>query len=300
MAFPPRYATVQDLRDRGIPQSYLPDATAVEMLDEVSRWVEEYTQQIFYPRIETVHLDGEHHRLLKHPDLWPVLSEEEDVVITENMDRTRIDSSVDVSSLQTLRSIDASEFSMRTNHPRRFIDKSYGVWNEGGHNYDVEAVWGWLEQVNAVEYTTNQAFAVDATQLYLTSVVGLRKHDVGIFDNGTMLTVVAVNKTSNYLVVEGSDLLTATVASGSTFTRWGRVPQGIRDFVVEAIYVSSGVSSSGSGSCAWLKREQTDTYEYEKFSPKDMGMSGGGYFTGNVMIDSGLARHRRPSWVSIV
>lgn len=299
MVLPPRYATVQDLRDRGITVAQLSDDDAVDALDEVSRWVEEYTQQIFYPLSETVYIDGQLHRLLHHPDLFPILSDEDDITVTEQVTRSRDRTSEYVIVGDTYE-LDTDDFSLRTRHPRRYIDKTAGAWNEGSHNYAITATWGWMSPVYKTEYTIASDFETDDTELELTSVAGLRKKDVGVLEDGTVLIVTDVDKVTKTATVEGSDLqLTSPASAGQTFTRWGRVPQGIRDFVVEAIYQNTA-GSSGSGSCGWIRRERTDTYEYEKFTPDQLGMDGGGWFTGNLMIDQGLTQYRKPMYIGVV
>ncbi len=299
MSFPPRYATVQDLRDRGIPQAALDDATARQALDEVSRWVESQNQQIYYPRVEAIYLDGQDHRLLQHPSLWPILSPEADMVITAQTDRTRRYRTVSWSQMAAATStIATSDFSLDTNHPRRLIEKHFGNWYEGSHNYEVDAVWGWLEMVNKVEYELSVEFVNGDTYLELTSVAALRRNDMGVLPDGTVLTVVAVDVPNSKVLIEGGDFVLTTAIVGSTFTRWGQVPGGVRDFVIEAIYVGSGMG--GAAGCPWLKREQTDMYEYEKFSPSDFGMSGGDWWTGNAMIDQGLFRYRRPQYAAMI
>lgn len=299
MAFAPRYATVQDLRDSGIPQSVLDDASARIALDEISRWVESENHQIYYPLTQTIYLDGQDHRILSHPDLWPILSAEGDIVITLLTERTRRYRVVDwYDFVSTTTTIDDSDYSLDTNHPRRKIEKHFGNWFEGSHNYSVEAVWGWLNQVAETDYTLTAAFDTDDTELELDSVNGLRRHDVGVLPDGTMLTIVAVDRANSKVIVEGGDLVITGAVIGNTFTRWGQVPGGVRDFVVAAIYMNSGIN--GSGGCPWIKRERTDWHEYEKFSPEETGMDGGDWWTGNPMIDQGLRRYRRPQYAGLI
>jgi len=299
MAFPPRYATVQDIRDRGIPQAVVDDASVRQALDEVSRWVESQNLQIYYPRDEEIFLDGQDHRILQHPDLWPILSAEADITIALQTERTRRYRVADwVQMAASTQTIATTDFSLDTNHPRRRIDKHFGNWYEGSHNYSVDAVWGWMEQVNKVEYTLTVEFLNGDTYLNLSSVAALRRNDVGTMPDGTVLTVVAVDAPNSRITVEGGDFLLTTAAIGATFTRWGQVPGGVRDFVIEALYMGSG--AGGAANCPWLKREQTDMYEYEKFSPSEFGMSGGDWWTGVAMIDEGLHRYRRPQYVGMI
>jgi hypothetical protein len=213
-------------------------------------------------------------------------------------DRSRRRFDLDVYSLQTLYTIETDEYSLRPTHPRRYIYRNLGVWNDGSHNYRVAATWGWLTGHNTIEFTLTQPFDVDDAELYLDSVVGLRKDDVGTLPDGTVLTIVAIDRANLKVIVEGSDLLTTAASIGNTFTRWGRVPGGIRDFVIEAVYMFAG--GSDTGDCPWLRRERTDTYEYERFTREEAGLAGTEWWTGIPMIDQGLLRYKRPPWRSII
>lgn len=295
--FPPRYATLYHLRRRGVPKDLLDDEPARELLDEISRWVEEYTQQIFYPRNETVDLDGLYHRMLHHDNLWPILCDSPTVSELPVNSRERVSTRA---SSSTILQLTADQFSVRSIHPRRHIFKHHGVWNEGSLNYRVVAWWGWLSHVHQIDFTLAQNFDGTSDRLYLTSVAGLRVHDVGVLPDETVLYIVEIDAVNNYVTVDGGDLLQTAAVIDDTFARWGQVPQGIRKFVLEATYLSSGAEEGASGGSSWLRRERTDTYEYERFSPSDMGMSGGDFWTGNTMIDSGMTRYRRPGFIGLV
>lgn len=300
MPFLPRYATLRDLRRRGILQSFMDDPTAQEALDDVSRWVEEFTEQIFYPRPELIELNGQFHRVLSHPSLWPILSDVADITIEQLTSRTRQSTLLDIDRMATTVTYDNDWFSMRTNHPRRYIDMHQGVWDEGSHNYQVTATWGWMQQILKVEFTLAADVDPGDEWITLTSVTGLRVNDMCVLPDGTVVTVVSVDVPNLRIGVEGLDLLLATQVSGLTLTRWGKVPTGIRNFVIEAIWMKSGASDCGSGSCSWIRREKTDTYEYEKFTPEEMGLDNGNFWTGDPMIDQGLVRFRRPTYIGMV
>jgi len=298
MAWAPRYATVNDVRQRGVPVGAMPDDVVREALFEVSRWVEEHTEQIFYPLKADLYLSGRNSRLLYHPDLYPLVSVVADVTITEQVNRSR--SGTSVSSTTIERTLTSDDFSRIIDG--RYLEKHFGVWNEGTKNYYVtDGWWGWMRMVTETDFVLANQFTLGDDQLVLTSVVGIMRNDLITLSDETVLTVVSVDAATNTLLVEGGDLMqTASVAAASAAVRWGQVPVGIRDFVVEAVYSGSGVSGAGAAACAWMRRERTDTYEYEKHSPEDMGMVGGEFWTGNMMIDAGLARFRKPMYVEMI
>ena len=302
MVYDPRYATLYHLRERGVSVTLLPDEDAKELLADISRWVDDFTDQIFWPKYEAIYLDGEAHRFMRHPQLLPVLSTAP--VITEYVERTR-ESFATYTVSGTTYTLDADTYMVETAKTPRNIVHQLGAWNEGSGNYLVTAWWGWLTERNVAEYTLTQAFDGTSDRLYLSDVTGLRVHDVGalldpaVDDDYTVLTIVEVDSTNNYVTVDGHDLLTEGAIIGDTFTRVGRVPMAVRKFVLESAYMNSG-AAEGTGDGGWLKGETTDVYKWERFSPLDMGMQGGEFWTGMPMIDSGLRRFCRPSYIGIV
>ena len=302
MVYDPSYATLYHLRKRGVPAGLLDDEDARELLDDISRWVDDFTNQIFWPQYESIYLDGPGHRYLRHPSLHPVLSSQP--TVTEYLERTRTAYGA-YTSAGTVWTLDTDLYRVETAKVPRKIEHSLGVWNEGSGNYLVTGWWGWLAKRNETEYTLAQAFDGTSDRLYLTSVAGLRPHDMGSLldpstdDDYTILTIVEVDSVNNYVTVDGQDLLALAAVIGDTFTRFGQVPMAVRKFVLESAYISSG-ADEGAGDGMWLKREETDNYEYERFSPKDMGMVGGEFWTGNPILDAGIRRFCRPTYIGLV
>ena len=302
MVYDPRYATLYNLRQRGVPVAILSDEDARELLADISRWVDDFTDQIFWPKYDTVFLDGPGHRYLRHPQLLPVLSATP--TITEYLERTR-EAYASQTNSGTVWTLDTDTFVVESAKVPRKITHLHGAWNEGSSNYQVVSWWGWLTERNETEYTLTQAFDGTSDRLYLSDVTGLRVHDVGSLldpssdDDYTILTIVEVDAVNNYVTVDGHDLLALAAVIGDTFTRFGRVPMAVRKFVIESAYMSSGAEDS-DGDGGWLKSEKTDTYQWERFSPLDMGMQGGEFWTGNPIIDAGIRRYCRPAYIGLV
>jgi len=302
MVYDPSYATLYHLRKRGVPVSLLPDDDARELLDDISRWVDDFTDQIFWPKYESLYLDGPAHRYLRHPSLHPILSAQP--TVTEYLERTRTAYGT-WTTAGTVYTLDTDLYRVETAKVPRKIEHSLGVWNEGSGNYLVTGWWGWLNKRGEATYTLAQNFDGTEDRLYLTSVVGLRPHDTGsLLDPATdadytILTIVDVDPVNNYVTVDGQDLITLAAVIGDSFIRFGQVPMSVRKFVLESAYVNSGAEDC-DGDGGWLKREKTDTYEWERFSPKDMGMQGGEFWTGIPMIDSGIRRYCRPTYIGLV
>jgi hypothetical protein len=296
MPWAPRYATLYHLRARGVSATTLPDDDARELIDDLSRWVEDYTDQIFYPHYAAVDLDGEAHRLLRHPSLWPILSTPP--TVAETVERTRESYSTYTTS-SSIYQLAAADFGVETKKVPRNIVHYQGAWNEGSKNYLVTSYWGWLDRIAETDFVLASGFDGTSDQLELTSVAGLRVHDMGTLPDYTVLTIVDIDTATNIVTVDGGDLITTAAVAADAFIRWGCVPMGVRKFVLEMAYLNSGATDD-EGDGGWLKRERTDTYEWERFSPIDMGMQGGEMWTGIPMIDSGLRRYCRPAYIGFI
>lgn len=315
----PVYTTKAWLTEAGIQVSSYADDRLNRLLVRTSSFVDRLTAQRFFAYEETVSLSGDDRPILFRSDFLPILSVSSVTVKSLNTNRrgrvflgdladvvipgaTNPYADPSYPSTTTTFVVD-KDFVLRPDGPLpRYLDAINKVFPGGSGNIDVTGVFGWVEPGSRKNFSTTTTTTVTptSTSVTLASVAGLELRDQLIIGNTLPVIVTAINSTTNVVNFDPpTGRLTTSIASGATAKSWGATPYDIewvigflinRELARQAQWASSSPVDP-----TVLRRERTDQYEYEVFSPAQMNAFGKGVgVTGIPEVDEILINYTAP------
>ncbi len=267
------YAIVADLRAEGVDASSVPDDRAQELILLASRLIDRLTGQWFFPRRETLRLDGDGSAMLHHPALLPILE----------VRRLAVDS----------RSYAAADYAVR----ERYVELVRGSFPRGRANVEIDGVFGWLERRPKVEARIAADLAPGDTEATLDEVAGLREKDALLIDGHVPLIVGGLDGAK----VTGDPVPTGAPA-GSPVVTYGRVPRPVeRACLMLTVRSRHGLATDAGARAAVSDRiieERTDNYMYRLAPSREA--EGDERTTGDLAVDRLLADYVAPPYVGVV
>jgi hypothetical protein len=267
------YATVADLRAEGVDAASVPDARAQELILLASRLIDRLTGQWFFPRRETLRLDGDGSAILHHPALVPIL----------DVHRLAVNG----------RTLAPVEYAVR----ERYLEVVTGTLPRGRANVEMDAVFGWLEARPKVETSLAADLAAGATEAVLAGAAGVRPKDALLIgDTLPLLVASLVGATVT------SDPVPVPAPAGAPVVAYGRVPRPVeRACLMLAVRSRHGLATDAGARAAVTDRiieERTDNYLYRLAPPQDT--SGDERTSGDLAVDRLLADYVAPPFVGVV
>lgn len=267
------YATIADLRAEGLAESSVADDRAQELILLASRFIDRLTGQWFFPRRETLRLDGDGSAILHHPSLIPILE----------VRRLAVDDRI----------LAPTDYALR----ERYLEILRGAFPRGRANVEVEGVFGWLERRTKVETRLAAALSPGDTEIEVEDATGLRAKDALLIGDEVPLIVTSLAGTR----VTG-DAVSTGAPAGAPVVAYGRVPRPIeRACLMLVVRDRHGLATDAGVRQAVSDRiieERTDSYLY-RLSPVPEA-AGDERTTGDPAVDRLIADYVAPPYAGVV
>ena len=280
-----------------------------DLITDASAYVEALTDQIFNPMAETRTWDGRGSAIVYDPQLLRIL----DVTsVTLDYDRTNyrnepIPNTVfesiegqqeEIAYLGVLgsRALSATEYRVYD----RWIETIINRFPGGTENVEVAGVFGWLDPARA-EVTTaiddGAGLVTDATTVTVDSTAGFEEGDLVLIGANLYVIVTEVTDATTLTFDSVGTIVAGAFPDDTAVRTWGKVPRPITNltnFIAHQFREEDVARADAQRfvDVARLRKEQTDRYMYELFSPD---LTAGGSLTGSIRHDMVVKRYSRPA-----
>lgn len=313
----PVYSTRAWLEEVGVPTSSWTATRVNRLLAQIGNYIDRVTEQRFICYEETIRVSGEDRLIVERTDRLPILSLSE--VSVDSSYTTRVGFTYsgllkdvagpeaipfDLAPAGAVYSFPEGSFALKPQRLPRYVESVSGIFPGGSNNIIMTGVFGWpeLSSVKSTPFstTTTSAITTTSTTIALTSVTGLKIRDVLIID-GHPFIVQSISSLT-VTVDAPTGLLSATIAPGAVATAYAAVPYDIErvvSFLAMREVLRQGQWAQGNMvDPSIIKKERTDKYEYEVFSPSQMlGFGKAPGMTGIGEIDQILMDYTAPPYV---
>jgi len=287
-----QYTTIQRLRDEGLSVTDVPDARALELIKDMSDFINLLTDQWFQPVEATYYLDGKGDDILHVPNLIPIIK-----LTTLSLDDTAIDADTYVVKERLIEKI-SSTFSMPIMESNNLGDLEIRKkgFTAGVGNYEALGVYGWLASNKDISTTTTTDIEASDTEVELDSVDGIEVRDTVIIGDDSLYVIVETVDIVNSKITFQSVGTITTISSGAAVRCYGATPRMIERACIRLIVQSKmGLAETRSLKAeirSRIKSERTDNYRYELFPLAGEGAYGG--ITGISRVDAILDHYSKP------
>ena len=308
------YTTRASLEEAGIQTSAFTASRVNTLIRRASAIIDRVTGQRFNPISETINLDGNDRVQIHRPDLLPIISVSSILVSIDKPTRRGQVLNGGLSALvapvptwfsQALEWFDFTDnaWSLVPEPTPRFIEATASIFPGGAANIAVAGVFGWLEPSSKKTFSTtianDSSITTNGTSTTLTSVTGLELRDVLVAGNIHLIVKSISGSIVTFDDVSGA--LTSALPAGTAVKAWGAVPYAIEEacnLLVQRMVARQAAWEQGTSfDPAMLRREKTDNYEWEAFSPSQYaGDTSSGYFTGVPEVDQILRDYSAPAY----
>ena len=311
------YTTPLFLQDEGFNLANITNAQLWSMIRDVSALVDTLTGQWFNAEYRTWEFDGRGRALVNHPQLVPFVRVESVEVLADNTNYRNAsfpEFTVDYPYNQSEHvghfafggtgALAAREYQIQG----RMLERIRNPFPGGVKNVQVLGALGWVEDHRYVTTTTTQDLDNTNTSITVTDVTGFKYRDVVEVVNGDDLIrfivtgITPATNTLTFTTALGREMAGVTVAAGATIRTFGKVPRSIEtltNYLFGETLASMQARAGGANVVidpARIKREETDDYEYELFSPSQAAAM----ITGSSKYDTILMAFSRPGGVRVV
>jgi len=264
------YTTVDRITAEDILPATLTAAQILMFIRRASSYINRRTGQYFVPIDEVKYLNGKNCPIVHSPDLIPIIYLDSMNVLADfcyDADDYDEDESIDITKVA---------ISYLSDEMPRVIDVITFNLPWGVKNIEVDAVWGWVEDINHIETTTTTALGDTDTTVTVDDASKLQAGDVVYFIEAVdpfrtaRVILDEVDYSTNELTFGAISLIgTTDLAIGTTVDRWGRVPVDIErlTFLIAKMLYDASPSGSTTPTPGILLREETDYYSIQFGTP---------------------------------
>lgn len=312
------YTTINRVRAEGLTAAQADDNRVRDLIFAMSSFVDIETGQYFHPRVAIEEVDGNDFNVVSVTKRIPIL-EVSSVTVLE--DRTRpkrpLFGSRSLAPLGTGFSAGDPLGAVPSNQylPNgRYLELISGNFREGVRNIRIDGAFGWLNpSKEKFETTLRSPITVftptSVKTIELTTVEGLDIRDVLIV-GGKRFIIESINPIGPSVSAYGIDQLTTDIPDTEPVISYGAAPFDIERVVISLVGMHAalefaapaGMPASTIPTPIQIKKETTDNYSWEAFSPEDVGLDDSwvGRVTGKVELDLILAHYAAPALVLVV